>query len=153
MKKIALIGSLLIGLVAVFSIFVASNFGEKSDIYVSGEVVVPHSLSNRINNFKVLYIVIYDENSPMPMPYGAMKLRLEEPVQAGVGVPFFVTKERIQTMRENQPPPQAMRVKARFDRDGNAGRDQPGDLTGEQLGVAYGTTGLTIAIDKYISGH
>ena len=88
MKKIALIGSLLIGLVAVFSIFVASNFGEKSDIYVSGEVVVPHSLSNRINNFKVLYIVIYDENSPMPMPYGAMKLRLEEPVQAGVGVPL-----------------------------------------------------------------
>lgn len=153
MKKIALWGSLLIAFVAVVALVAAGNFGEKSPYYASGEVVIPHELADKINDFKVLYIVIYDEDSPMPMPYGAMKERIPENIQAGVGVEFFVTKEKLQTMRENQPPPKNLRIKARFDRDGNAGRDQPGDLTGELTGIQLGSAGLTIKIDKYIGGH
>ncbi|SME97781.1 hypothetical protein SAMN06296036_102386 [Pseudobacteriovorax antillogorgiicola] len=127
------------------------NFGEKSNIYVSGEVVIPESFSDKINsNISTLFVVVYDEESPMPMPYGAMKLRLDQAPEAGGSLPFFVTKERLMVMRENQPPPYKLRVKARLDLDGNAGRDQPGDLTGEASGVALGTQDITITIDKYI---
>ena len=151
LKKIALIGTLLIGLVAVISLVAAMNFGEKSSIYVSGEVKIPSSFSGKVGNIETLFVVVYDQDSPMPMPYGAMKLRLGDQVTAGQSVPFFITKERIMTMRENQPPPRRMRVKARLDRDGVAGRDQPGDLTGEVTDILLGTSGVTIEIDKLIA--
>ena len=37
-----------------------------------------------------------------------------------------------------------MRIKARLDKDGSAGMDQPGDLTGEIKPVAVGSKGLRL---------
>lgn len=150
MKKVVLWGVVGLSFVVIISIIAAMNFGEKSDIYVSGELLIPEAFQEQAAKIKTLFIVIYDENSPMPMPYGAMKLRLGGEVREA-SLPFFVTKERIMTMVESQPPPQRMRVKARLDLDGIAGQDQPGDLTGELRGVTLGSQDIVIAIDKKVS--
>ena len=153
MKKIALWGTIIIGFVAVISLVAAMNFGEKSKVYVSGEVLVPLEMKDKLKNFKTLYIVMFYEDAPAPMPYGAMKLRLDGQIEAGVGFPFFITKERLTLMRPDTMPPKKFRIKARFDRDGVAGPDQPGDLTGELSGIYLGTEGVTVKISKYIEAH
>ena len=83
--------------------------------------------------FRVLYVVVYDMDSPMPMPYGAMKERLDSPATAGVFFPLTITKEKLMVMNPNRPVPQRMRLKARLDKDGNAGMDQPGDYDWRDL--------------------
>ena len=65
-----------------------------------------------------LYVVVFDMDSPMPMPYGAMKERLDSPATAGVFFPLTITKEKLRVMNPNRPVPQRMRLKARLDKDG-----------------------------------
>ena len=48
----------------------------------------------------------------------------------------------------NKPKPKTMRIKARLDVDGQAGRDQPGDIVGEATQVAYGSTNIAIELNK-----
>ena len=146
-----LFGGLIIVLVIIFGISQALKMGEKSPILVSGTVHLDEAYAANANGIYTLYLVLYDMDSPMPMPYGAVKEKLEVAATAGKFYDFYITKEKIITMRPDAPVPLNLRIKARLDKDGVAGRDQPGDITGEISGIKTGTTGVTLNIDKLIT--
>jgi hypothetical protein len=84
----------------------------------------------------------------MPMPYGAMKEHLDADLSKPIN--FALTKEKMQIMRPDSALPKYMRVKVRFDKDGLAGPDQPGDLVGVLEHVSFGTSGVLVKIQQKI---
>ena len=148
MKKIVLFAVLGLVAVAGIAIFSASEHGEKSPFFARGNIELDPSLVEDADGISTLYVVVYDMDSPMPMPYGAMKERLDSSATAGVFFPLTITKEKLRVMNPNRPVPQRMRLKARLDKDGNAGMDQPGDLTGEISGINFGESNVTILINS-----
>jgi len=77
---------------------------------------------------RTLFIILYDADSTRPMPYGAVKVDLKEDAK-GTFYKGDLTSENVQTMGGG-PIPKNLRLKARLDKDGSAGMDQPGDLVG-----------------------
>ena len=153
MKNVKVIGILLGIIVTAAAIYTAINMGEKSPVIVSGQWKLEPSLQNQPIYSKTLFLILYDANSPMPMPYGAVKESLSQPPKPGEAYPFFITKEKIQTMRPNAPLPEVLRLKIRLDLDGLAGRDQPGDFSGEIKKIDKGTRGVTITLAKPNFSH
>lgn len=144
--------------IAVFSALVlflgirtAMQTGEKSPILAKGSVTISPELAAKATGIRTLFIVIHDMDSPMPMPFGAVKFTFDEDVKPGKFYDFVLTKERMQIMGGGMGggggPPARMRLKARLDRDGMGGMDQPGDLSGEIQPVALGDE-VEIAIAK-----
>jgi len=148
MKRITLIGMLIVGLAAVVAISVALNTGEKSPIYVSGDVELPPEFMVDAKGIQTMFIILFDEESPMPMPYGATKEYLKSDLTQPIV--FSLTKEKLQIMRENSPSPRIMRVKVRLDKDGFGGPDQQGDLIGTVEHVNFGSTGIRVKIQQKI---
>ena len=148
MKKIVLFSVLGLFGVAAIAIFSASEHGEKSPFFARGNIELDPSLVNDADGISTLYVVVYDMDSPMPMPYGAMKERLDQSANGGVFFPLVITKEKLMVMNPDRPTPKRMRLKARLDKDGNAGMDQPGDLTGEISGVNFDESNVTIVINS-----
>ena len=70
--------------------------------------------------------------------------------QVRVTFPLAITKEKLQVMNPNRPVPKRMRLKARLDKDGMGGMDQPGDMTGEVYDVSFGKDNVEIVINKKI---
>lgn len=132
------------------------QMGEASPVYASGKIALDESLADKAKGIRILYLVVYDADSPMPMPYGAMKERLEEDAVSGEFFDFMITKEKLQVMMARDDPmamaahPKNIRVKVRLDKDGLAGMDQPGDLTGSTGPMAFGAENVTIKIDQYV---
>lgn len=96
---------------------------------------------------RTLFVILYDADSPRPMPYGAVKIDLKEDAKGS----FYkgdLTSENIQTMGGG-PVPKNLRLKARLDKDGSAGMDQAGDLVGTVEKVKVGET-VKIKIAKAI---
>lgn len=149
MKKILLWSSLLVLLVGGFSIFAALKFGKKSPVFASGKVLLDPRLIEEAKGIRTLYITVFDANSPMPMPYGAMRERIDRDPQQTV-LEFNITKEKLQIMNPNAHPPKKLRIKARLDKDGVGGRDQPGDLTGERSQIAFGESRVDIKINRKV---
>lgn len=130
---------------------IVSRFAEKSLVFAQGEVSILPELEADAKNIRTLFIVLYDEASPMPMPFGAWRQQLDKSPKATF-VTFTLTKDNIQMMNpQNLEFPKSLRIKARLDADGIAGVDQPGDLVGELTGVQTGSTGLRLAITNRIS--
>ncbi len=77
---------------------------------------------------RTLFVIVYDADSPRPMPYGAMKVDLKDDAK-GTFYTGDLTSENVQTMAGG-PLPKNIRLKARLDKDGSAGMDAAGDLTG-----------------------
>jgi hypothetical protein len=76
MKKILLPSLIVLIAIVGMSIVSAFNFGEKSPIYVKGEVRISDALRDSLEGVSTMFVVIYDLDSPMPMPFGAMRERL-----------------------------------------------------------------------------
>lgn len=149
MRK-AFIGIFLLILLAVF--LIARNFGVKSPIIVSGQVALSDELAEQASGFETLFIIIYDAESNMPMPYGAYKDKVKA-INSGVVLDnFIITREKLQIMFPDLPLPKRLNVKVRLDRDGVAGRDQEGDLTGRVDNIALGTENIKLIIDNKIAG-
>lgn len=148
MKRITLIGILIVGLVAVIAISVALNTGEKSPIYVAGTVELPSEFRADAEGISTMFVTVFDEESPMPMPYGAMKEHL--PSDLSQPIDFALTKEKMQVMNPDARMPRYMRVKVRFDKDGLGGADQPGDLVGVVEHVQFGSSGVVLKIQQKI---
>ena len=53
-------------------------------------------------------------------------------------------------MRENIPPPKKMRVKVRLDKDGVAGRDQPGDIVGQVEHIVFGADNVNVKLETKV---
>lgn len=152
MKRITLIGVLIVVIMAVVGLVTAFNHGEPSPIYVSGTVSIPDELMPKAQRIETLYFIVFDKDSPSPMPYGAVRERLGPAIANGQSeFDFFITLEKLQVMNEFAPKPRRMRVKARFDLDGIAGPDVPGDIVGEIDEVMFGTHGVRIVADQYIT--
>ncbi|MCX6129020.1 MAG: hypothetical protein NTX25_08150 [Proteobacteria bacterium] len=133
MKRITLIGILI-----------------ESPIYAAGQVEIPTEFVADAGGVGTMFIIIFDEDSPMPMPYGAMKEHLNQDLKLDQPIAFSLTKEKLQIMRPDAALPKYLKVKVRFDKDGVAGPDQPGDLVGIAEHVAFGTTNLQLKIQHKI---
>lgn len=126
-----------------------SQFAEKSFIYAQGEVFIPPELEEKAAGIRTLFIVLYDTANPAPMPYGAIRMPLKEDPK-GSFLSFVITKDNLQLMRQSHRIPKTLRIKARLDRSGLGGRDEPGDIVGELLPVKTGTAGVRITVNKLI---
>ncbi|MBC7661044.1 MAG: hypothetical protein H7249_15205 [Chitinophagaceae bacterium] len=138
----------LLGVVVLIGVAVvtALDMGEKSPVFVSGTIQINDDLKADATGVETLFVIVYDEASAMPMPYGAMKEKM--PADLSSPVPFLVTKESLRIMNPDAPAPKFLRLKVRIDRDGVAGPDQPGDLTGGAEHVPFGQRDIQVLVDK-----
>ncbi len=152
MKRITLIGALIIGAIAVIALVAALNMGEKSPIYAAGKIEVAPEFKEDAQAFETLFVIVFDPDSPMPMPMGAMKERLNGGFKDGFS--FALTKEKMLRMAmaggDDSQHPKYLRIKARLDKDGLAGPDQPGDLVGIVENVPFGSDQVIVKIEKKI---
>jgi len=97
---------------------------------------------------RTLYVIVYDSASPMPRPYGAMKVDLKADA-SGTIYKGDLTIDPEATPKKNEGNvivmgagalPTNLRLKARLDKDGSAGMDQPGDVIGKVENVQAGST-------------
>ncbi len=147
-----LIGACFLIIVGI-GLKMALDTGEKSPIFASGSVELDPGLVQDSVGITTLFLVIFDQDSPMPMPYGAAKFTLDHPPQAGKFFDFVLTKEKLQIMGMGgggQGFPHKMRLKARLDRDGFGGADQAGDIVGEISAVDFGGKDIHILLNRKI---
>lgn len=85
---------------------------------------------------RTLYVIVYDADSPRPMPWGAIKVDLKEDAK-GAFYKGDLTTDNVQSMGGGAVP-KNIRLKARLDKDGSAGMDSAGDLTGQVEKVKVG---------------
>jgi hypothetical protein len=129
-------------------------FATKTNVYASGEVSILDSLVDSSHGIEYLFLTLFDEDSPMPMPYAAIKIRLAKERKKGIFYKFILTADNMQLMQpqENRLP-KFFRIKARLDISGQGGTDKPGDLIGEQLHVPYGSENIHIEISQKIASY
>ena len=149
MKNVMVLGGLVLVIAVGAAIGLSFKFGKKSPVYVSGTISIDPEIQNKTTGIETLYLIIYDEESPRPMPYGAVRETFSAE-RYGNEFKFFITPEKLQTMIEGQPPPKKIRLKARLDRDGRAGLDQPGDLVGSVSGLVLGAENVTLPIKTFV---
>ncbi len=150
MKKIGIIGAIVVLLAVAIAMKTAFETGEKSPIYAAGEVVLDEALVDQAKGMRTLFFIVYDADSPRPMPFGAVKETISDDARSGSFFQFMITKEKLNLMQPDLPPPTNIRLKVRLDRDGQGGMDQAGDLTGGIDTVAFGSNGLQVKLDKSI---
>lgn len=101
------------------------------------EVTVEDKVAKAATGVRTLYVIVYDNESKMPMPYGAMKVDLKADAKGSI-FKGDLTTANVQRMNPQAPFPKSIRLKARLDKDGNAGMDQPGDVVGKVDGIKVG---------------
>ncbi len=101
------------------------------------EVTVEDKVAKAATGVRTLYVIVYDSESKMPMPYGAMKVDLKADAKGSI-FKGDLTTANVQRMNPQAPFPKTIRLKARLDKDGNAGMDQPGDVVGKADGIKVG---------------
>lgn len=140
--------ALLFGILG-FVLVSVGHFAKKSFVFAEGSIQILPDLEDKAKNIRVLFITIFDADSPMPMPYGAQKVHISKNA-AGQFYSFVLTKENIMIMNPQLPLPKKIRIKARLDLDGTAGMDKPGDLTGEVGPIDVGSTAAQITIKNLV---
>jgi len=110
--------------------------------------VLDKIVSGKTKGLRTLFIIVYDAQSAMPMPYGALKVDLMKDPE-GTVYKGTLDSKNINVM-SGGPVPSSLRLKARLDKDGSAGKDAPGDFTGTVEGIKTGGS-VTITIDKEIT--
>jgi hypothetical protein len=151
MKKngIFVLGGLALALVVVTAIYLALSGGERSPIYLKGNISLASGMEKEAEGIQTMYLILYDGETQWPAPFGVVRYIIDTPPK-GKFFDFVVTKEVIQLMRQDHQLPKSWRVKVRLDKDGMAGQDQPGDLVGGLNSVAFGTEGVQLEIDRRI---
>jgi len=105
------------------------------------------ALLKKNTGIRTLYVTIYDASSSMPIPYGAVKVDLDKDAK-GTFYKAELNSENVTVMSGGEIP-KKLRIKARLDKDGSAGRDEAGDLVGIADQVAAGSK-VKIVINKAI---
>jgi hypothetical protein len=148
MKKLGLAGVLAIMAVIVVAVVVAGQMGETSHAYARGTVVLDDSLKEQAKGIRTLFIIAAGPDRPMPL--GALKKTLDHDAE-GTVYEFVLTKESMMMMPGGQGgmPPE-FKLKARLDKEGVAGPDKSGDLTGEVYPVKLGQEGVEIRINRLV---
>jgi len=130
-------------------VLAAGKFADEPVVFMRGNINISKELISKATGIETLFIVVYDADSPMPMPYGAMRDNIKIGKDERL-TDFILTPARLEVMRPGSPVPKNFRLKVRLDRDGFGGKDQIGDLVGEVAAVAYGTTDVQVQISKII---
>ncbi|HET9237464.1 MAG TPA: hypothetical protein VFO10_09455 [Oligoflexus sp.] len=110
------------------------------------EVTIEGKQLTAAAGIRTLYVIVFDAKSPRP--YGAMKVDLKADASGTlykgdltVDPEATSTKNDGNVMVMGAPTlPTTIRLKARLDKDGSAGKDQPGDIVGIAEEVAAGST-------------
>jgi hypothetical protein len=146
-KKLGIVFALAILIVIGVAVGTAGKMGETSHAYARGRVVLDDKLKDKAQSIETLFLIVgYPDR---PMPYGAQRKKMSPPLE-GELYEFVLTTDSLQRMMEAAPWPDHFKIKARLDRDGSAGPDQPGDLTGEVTGLSPGVEGVEIKIDHEV---
>jgi hypothetical protein len=134
--------------VIVAILTIASRFSEKSLVYAEGSISIAPELTEKAAEQRNLFIVVYDQDNPAPMPYGALRVQLAE-APSGTFHHFVLTRENLTVMAGKQAGNLAhLRIKARLTNSGFIGQDGTGDLYGEVSDVALGGSDVRLLIDK-----
>jgi hypothetical protein len=147
MKKVGFFGLLALVLVVVLAITIAGKMGKTSHAYARGQIVVAPELAQVAQGIQTLFVIV--SGTEMPMPYAAVRRTLKTSL-ADEPYRLILTDENVQKMREMELWPAQFKLKARLDRDGVAGPDQPGDLVGEVPLVNAGDQNVVITIDRVV---
>ncbi len=118
-----------------------SHFAKASDQKLASvEISIDDKLLAKNVGVRTLFVIVYDTESKMPMPFGAMKIDLKADAKGSI-YKGDLTTANIQRMNPDAPLPKTIRIKARLDKDGSAGMDQAGDLVGivEKINVGEKT--------------
>ncbi|HYX39584.1 MAG TPA: hypothetical protein VE954_41325 [Oligoflexus sp.] len=97
---------------------------------------------------RTLYISVFDSESKMPRPYGSIQVKLQADAKGSI-YKGDLTLDNIQVMGDKASVPKKLRLKARLDKNGAGGMDQPGDVVGSVDDVNVGDT-AKIVINKKI---
>jgi hypothetical protein len=101
----------------------------------SVEVTVDDKVTTNVAGVRTLYVIVYDNGSQMPRPYGAMKVDLKADAKGTVYKGDLTVdpegKAGNVKLMGATTLPKSIRLKARLDKDGSAGMDQPGDVVGK----------------------
>ena len=124
-----------------------SGYGFSVTPFASGKLILDKKLATHAKGIRTLFLVVYDLESKRPMPYGAKKVELKKDA-SGVFYTFNLDSNSLNKMSYHGATPKKLRIKARLDKDGSAGMDQKGDITGELSPVELGSKGLTITLNK-----
>lgn len=101
-----------------------SYVAKAADQKIASVEVNVEAAAEKTAGIRTLFIIVYAQDGKMP--YGAMKVDLKADAK-GTVYKGDLTTANVQTMGGG-PVPQSLRLKARLDKDGSAGPDQPGDL-------------------------
>ena len=149
MKKIGL--AIGIGILAIIALAIgmAGKMGETSHAFAKGRIIVDESLLAQAQGIGTLFIIASGQDRPMPL--GALRTLLSGELKSDL-YEFILTKDNMQLMpgAMGGELPESFKLKARLDRDGSAGPDQPGDLVGEIAIVHKGQDGLELRINRVI---
>ncbi|WP_141732326.1 hypothetical protein [Oligoflexus tunisiensis] len=127
----------------------ASPFVNAADQKLASvEVTVDGEVAKKTSGVRTLYVIVYDNESKMPMPYGALKVDLKADAKGSI-YKGDITMANLQRMNPDAPAPKSIRLKARLDKDGAAGKDQSGDAVGQVDSVKVGDA-AKILINKTI---
>lgn len=147
MKKLGLIGGAVIAVVIAIAAITAGRMGETSHAYARGQIILDDSLTEQAKGITTLFIIASGPDRPMPL--GAFRKTLSSDAK-GAFYDFVLTKDNMQRMMGDAEFPSEFKLKARLDRDGSAGPDQPGDLVGDVFPVKLGQEGVEIRIGRMV---
>lgn len=151
MKGLKWIGVIVVLVIIGIALYSAIDQGEKSPIFAAGTVELTPELQGDAVGIQTMFVTVFDEESPMPMPYGAMKENLGSDFNQTQT--FLITKEKLMVMNPDAPQPKKLRVKVRLDKDGIAGPDQPGDLVGIVEHVNFGERNTAVKISQKVGAE
>ncbi len=127
---------------------IAGRFSEKSQVYAGGSISLAPDLASKAETLRNLFIVVFDQESAAPMPYGALRVQLNDAPQ-GTFHHFILTRENLSVMAGKQAPDlSTLRIKAPLTSSTFIGQDSQGDLYGEVKDIPMGKEGVEIVIDK-----
>lgn len=156
MKKIGLFGVIAIVVIIVIAAMMAGKMGETSHAYARGRVILDESVLTEAKENHTLFIIMAGNDRPMPL--GALRKSIDV-TSAGEIYSFTLTKDSMQMMMMaagggpgggGSNVPEQFKLKARLDRDGQAGPDQPGDVVGEVAVVKRGAEDVEIHLNRVI---
>ena len=141
-------------LAAALVIFVLSAVaimmtGERSTVIAQGKVILTPELVSQGKGAQRLFIIVRDQASQRPMPWGALDVKVSADLNESV-YDFTLTKDNMRIMGGDPTPPDVLAIKARLDMDGYAGPDSPGDIVGSLSNVKSGTQNLEIILSELV---
>lgn len=110
-------------------------------VLVEGSIRVTPELADRSKQIGVVYVMIRPAGGGAPYAVA----RLQNP-RSGDEIPYRLTEANV--MLPGAPVPANAQVIARFDADGAAGPEAPGDLVGEAAVGTVGNTRLDILVSR-----